>query len=221
MKLKELFEKAENGVLTYEQLEAAIKEAKANFVDVAEGGYVSKHKYEDELKAKDTQITTLNDTIKQRDTDLEALKGKLKDAGTDATKLAELSTNLETLQTQYDNDIKDYQTKLASQAYEFAVKEFASTKKFTSNAAKRDFVQAMIAKNLKIENNTIIGADDFVKLYTTDNADAFVVEEKKDDQGGDKKPKFVGSTNPSEKGQPDNAFLSAFNFTGVRPVEKE
>lgn len=215
MKLKDLFDKAENGVLTYEQLETAMKEAKANFVDLSEGGYVSKHKHDDEITARDAQITTLNDTITKRDADLADLKGKLKNAGTDATKLAELSTNFDTLQTKYDNDIKDYQNKLAKQAYEFAVKEFAGTKKFTSNAAKRDFIQEMLSKDLKMEQDKILGADDFVTAYSANNADAFVVEEtpKNDD-----KPTFVNPTPGPNNNPPENAFLNAFHFTGVRPM---
>lgn len=219
MKLKDLFDKAENGALTYEQFKSAMETAKANFVDVAEGGYVSKHKYDDDLKARDTQITTLNDTITKRDTDLADLKNKLKEAGTDATKLAELSANFDGLQNKYNTDIQEYQNKLAKQAYEFAVKEYAGTKKFTSNAAKRDFVQAMIAKDLKLENDTIIGADDFVKMYSTDNADAFV---KENPQPADNKPKFTNPTPGAGDNQPaENAFLKAFNFTGVRPVDNK
>ena len=217
MKLKDLFDKAENGTLTYEQFKTAMETAKANFVDVAEGGYVSKHKYDDDLKARDTQISTLNETITKRDSDLNDLKGKLKEAGTDATKLAELSTNFDSLQTKYNTDIQDYQNKLAKQAYEFAVKEFAGTKKFTSNAAKRDFVQAMIAKDLKLENDTIIGADDFVKIYSNDNADAFVV----DNPTPDNKPKFTNSTPGAGEAPAENAFIKAFNFAGVRPVEQK
>lgn len=221
MKLKDLFDKAENGVFTYDQLKAAIETAKANFVDLSEGKYVSKSKYDDDISNRDTSIKQYTDTIAQRDKDLADLRTKLKDAGTDATKLAELSTNFENLQSKYDTDIKNYQAQIAKQAYEFAVKEFAGTKQFTSNAAKRDFVQSMIAKDLKFENNTIIGADDFVKLYSAENADAFVAEQQNQQQQ-QTKPSFVNSTpgvnnNPT----PENAFINAFNFTGVRPPNQK
>ena len=42
MNVKELFDKAENGTLTYEQFLSAAGEAK--FVDLSEGKYVSKQK---------------------------------------------------------------------------------------------------------------------------------------------------------------------------------
>ena len=42
--LKALFS---NGPLTFEQFEAAVKEQKMNIVNLADGGYVSKSKYDD------------------------------------------------------------------------------------------------------------------------------------------------------------------------------
>lgn len=215
MTLKELFQKAENGTLTYEQFEAAAKAGNAKFVDLSEGGYVSKNKYDTDLAAKDSEISTLNGTISQRDTDLGNLKTQLEAAGADATKLQELTNNFTTLQGKYDTDMKAYKEQIKKQAYEFAVREFANNKKFTSNAAKRDFVQSMIAKDLKMEKDVILGADDFVNAYSKDNADAFVVEDPNPTPQPTPKPQFV---NPTPGGNPapadNNPFQ--FNFTGVR-----
>lgn len=216
MNIKDLFEKAENGMLTFEQFENAAKEAGASFKDVKDGNYVSKSKYDEALRGKDNEITTLSDklenlntTIATRDTDLANLKEQLASAGNDASKLEELNTNLSSLQAKYDQDVKDYQAKLDKQAYEFAVKEFANGKKFSSQAAKRDFTQAMIAKGLQLENGKLIGGDDFVSLYSQDNADAFVVEPPKaDPPKGDPAPSFVGST-PGDGKTPK---VGEFNF---------
>lgn len=225
MTIKEIFEKAENGTLTYEQFIELAKEAK--FADLTTGEYVSKHKYDEDIKAKDTEISGLNDTIKTRDNDLKDVKKKLKDAGTDANKLSEIETNLSNLQEKYNTDTKELQDKLNRQAYEFAVRTFAGTKKFTSNAAKRDFERSMIAENLKLDKSgqTIIGADDFVKIYSEANTDAFVVESPKPTEPEPPKPTFVnttpGSNDSSNSNNESNAFLNAFHFTGVRPMNKE
>lgn len=218
MTIKELFDKAENGTLTYEQFVDAAGTAK--FVDLSEGHYVSKQKFDDELANRDTRITSLTDTIAARDADLATLQQTLKDAG-DLDALKSASSNLEALQKKYDDETKAYQAQLAKQAYEFAVKEFANGKKFTSNAAKRDFVQAMIAKDLKLENSHIIGAEDFVSMYSADNADAFAVENNDPEPQQTPKPQFVSPTSNSggKEEQPD-AFLTAFNFQGVRPIPK-
>lgn len=199
MNIKEIFEKAENGTLTYENFENAIKESGAKFTDLSEGKYVSKAKYDDDLKAKDSSIEQLNATISQRDTDLAELQTKLNDAGTDATKLAELQASFDSLQTKYAEDTKAYQQQLADQKYEFAVKEFANGKEFTSQAAKRDFIRSLMNEKLKMKNDLIIGADDFATAYANDNADAFVVKSEPEapapTQGNSaNKPQFIGTT---------------------------
>lgn len=183
MNIKDLFENAENGTLTYEQFEAAAKEGGAKFADLSDGKYVSKSKYEADLKAKDNEITTrdeqintLNENISTRDNDIVSLQEKLKSADEDATKLADLTTSLTDLQSKYEADVKKYEDQMAHQKYEFAVKEFANTKDFSSEAAKRDFTREMLAKNLQMDGDRLIGADDFVSIYSQANADAFRIE---------------------------------------------
>ena len=210
MNLKELFDHAENGTLTYEQFMTAAGNAK--FVDLSEGNYVAKQKYTDDLAARDTRITTLDDTLKARDNDLASLRTQLEEAGNDATKLADVSSKFSDLQKQYDKDTKAYQKQLKDQAYKFAVTEFANQQNFSSQAAKRDFIGSMLAKNLQMENDTIIGATDFMSAYSQNNADAFVTESA---PASETKPHFVDSTNPGADGAADsNPFQ--FNFIGVR-----
>ena len=86
MNIKDLFDKAENGTLTYEQFEALVKENGLKFADLSDGKYVSKSKYEADLKAVNqqvetltTQITDLNGTITTRDADLEVQSGHHED----------------------------------------------------------------------------------------------------------------------------------------------
>ena len=215
MNLKDLFDKAEGGTLTYDQFVALAQENKSKFVDLSEGKYVDKQKYDDDLSARDTRIKTLDDTIKARDTDLGNLRTQLENAGTDADKLSKLTTDFTDLQNKYDKDTKAYEKQLKDQAYKYAVKEFTDKLNFTSQAAKRDFVKSMMEKNFTIENDIIVGASDFVTAYTKDNADAFVVEPTTPPAGNDK-PHFVDTTNPqgTPSGTP-NPFN--FNFTGVRP----
>ena len=242
MNIKELFANAEDGKLSLEEFEKAAKEAGAKFADLSEGKYVSKAKYEDDLKAKDADIATketekatlaeqieaLNGTISTRDEDLANLQKQLAEAGEDATKLAELNNSFTALQDKYDADIKGYQEKMQQQSYEFAVREFANTKNFTSNAAKRDFVNSMLKKQLAMEDGKILGREDFTEKYAEENADAFVVEtppeptpepqptpEPTPQPEPQPIPTFVGSTPGPEPGAGDTGF--DFHFTGVRP----
>lgn len=193
MLLKEIFDKAtsENKSLTWEEFEAIAKENKAKFTDLSEGRYVDKQKYEDDLAKKDTEISTLNDTITTRNADLDALKTQLTDAGNDAGKLEELNSNFAALQAKYDADTAALQAKLSAQSYEFAVRDYAGKQKFSSAAARRDFERSMINKNLPMEDGAIMGADDYMKAYAKQNADAFI---KPESNPGKADPQFVGST---------------------------
>lgn len=229
MTLKEVFEKAvnEEGIVTYEQFEQVAKEAGAKFADLSDGKYVSKSKYDADLKAKDAQIESvtaqienLNQTVTTRDDDLKKLQKQLEEAGQDAGKLEELNTQFSALQQQYDNDVKAYQEKMQKQAYEFAVKEFAATKQFSSNAAKRDFINTMIARGLQMEDGKILGREDFVEKYAEENADAFKVElppepvkeEPLPEVKSEPIPQFVSATpGPEPKSEEFD-----FGFQGVR-----
>ena len=226
--IKEFFEKGEDGKLTYEEFEALTKEAGAKFKDLSTGQYVSIGKYNsdlDEAKATATQlqeqIDNLNGTITTRDADLDALQKQVEAAKGDAEKLAELGQSLTDLQTKYETDVKNYQSQMAQQAYEFAVKEYANTQKFSSKAAKRDFTQAMIAKKLQMEGNQLIGADDFKSIYEQENDDAFykepeVVPEPEPVVEPEPKEEPVPTIVASTQGQtkPNEDF--GFHFSGVR-----
>ena len=210
--LKSLFEKAENGTMNFEQLQSACKEANIKLANLANGEYVAKQKYDDDISSKSETIKTLEDKIKSRDSDIKTIKKELEEAGDNKEKLTTLSTNLSDLQTKYKDDIAAYKSKLEKQSYEYAVKDFANSKKFTSKAAKRDFVNSMMAKELKMDNDIILGAEDFVNAYSAENADAFIVENPTPKPS----PQFVNST-PGNTPPDTNSNGFKFNFTGVRP----
>lgn len=210
--LKELFKTAENGSLTYEQLEAACKEKGIKAVNLSDGNYVSKRKYDDDLKAKDTAIDTLKGNLEARDSDISKLKEDLKKNEGDAQKAIDLNKQIEEWQTKYQTETDNLNAQLKKQAKDFAVRDFVGTKKFTSNAAKRDFTNYMMAKDFEVQDGKIIGEDDYLNAYTKENADAFVVEAPKDQP---KQPTFVNSTNGAEPITKSGGEFK-FNFTGVR-----
>lgn len=206
MTFKEIFEKAttENKALTLDQFEAIVKESKAKFADLSEGKYVDRQKYDDDLAKKDTEIQTLNDSIASRTNDMAALQEQLKNADNDTAKLEELTNSIAALQSQYDADTKKLQDQLAAKTYEFAVRDFANSQKFSSSAAKREFERAMIQKNLPMENGKIMGANDWLKEYTKDNKDSFVQDTPPAPATppADPKPQFAGTTPGTPSGSP-------------------
>ena len=212
MNIKDLFEKAENGTLTYDQFVEFTKANKAKFVDLSEGGYVDKQKHTDELSARDTRITSL-------DANLGELRQKLDAAGTDAEKLNQISTSFAELQAKYDADTANYTKKLKDQSYKYAVNEFAAQHKFSSVAAKRDFINSLLSKDFQLENDSIVGATDFVASYTKDNSDAFVSESTPATPPATPRPHFAGPTAPGVATPEDSGTPFQFKFAGVRPAE--
>lgn len=236
MNIKDLFDKAENGILDYEQFEALVKENGLKFADLSDGKYVSKSKYDSDIKGLNQQIETLNGqvetlngTITTRDEDLANLQKQLELAGEDKTKLEALNTQMSDLQAKYEANTKSYEDKLRQQSYEFAVKEYANTQQFTSKAAKRDFIKAMIEKNLKMEGDKLIGGDDFRELYAQENDDAFYVEKEPEPVV---EPEPAPEPEPTEPTAPIPTFVAStsgapqsdedtfdFGFVGVRAHE--
>lgn len=182
-KVDDIFSGAEDGTLTLEKFKALAEEKGAKFVDLAEGNYISLKKHNDEISAKDEQIDTLNGSLADRDKDLTSLQNQLKEAGNDAEKLNTLSADLTALQTKYEEDTKSYEHKLVQQARDFAIKEYAAGKKFTSTAAKRDYISTMQkSDSVKLDKaGALKGVLEFDNDYNKENADAFMSGEGGDD----------------------------------------
>ncbi len=210
--LKELFN---SGALTWEQFSKAVTDKGFKIVDLSKGEYVSKSKYDTDLQSRDEQITTLTGNIETRDKDLAEVKKKLESAGADADKINKLTADLSELQTKYDTDTADYKAQLDKQAYSFAAREFAGTQKFTSEAAKREFIRSLEEKGLKLDGGKIMGVTDFFEQYKKDNADSFAAAE-------DKNPHFVDKTGSGgmHTGD-DNPFITNMHFVGVRAHDEK
>lgn len=208
--LKALFEA---GALTWEQFSAAVTEKGYKIADLSTGNYVSKQKYNDDIQTRDTTISDLNTQIANRDTDIATLQSQLTDGSKDSeTKISDLTSQIATLQSNYETQKTDYENKLSAQQYEFAVRDFAGKQKFSSNAAKRDFIKEMISANLTMQDKTIMGADDFATKYRETNSDAFVVDEPVPPAQEPKdKPTFIQPTPPAPP--EENPFN--FNFQGI------
>lgn len=208
--LKALFE---SGALTWEQFSAAVTDKGYKLVDLSSGNYVSKLKYDDDIQTRDTTISDLNTQIANRDTDIATLQSQLTDGSKDSeTKISDLTSQIATLQSNYEAQKTDYESKLSAQQYEFAVRNFAGKQKFSSNAAKRDFIKEMISANLTMQDKTIMGADDFATKYRETNSDAFVADEPAPPaQEPENKPTFIQPTPPTPP--EENPFN--FNFQGI------
>lgn len=217
--LKSVFEAAQDGKLSFDELKDACKKEGIKLANLATGDYVSKQKYTDDLGVRDTKISTLESTLSTRDADLAEVKSQLENAGADKEKLATLTTQLNDLQNKYTADTKKLEADMLNQRKTFAVRDYANSKKFTSQAARRDFENYLMAKEFTVsDNGTLLGGDDFVAEYSKNNADAFAVDTPEPQEPKkDTLPQFVGSTPGNSTGDTKSFH---FNFTGVRPNKK-
>lgn len=188
--------------LTYDQLAAKVAEGKLNVVNIADGSYVSRNKFDDTVNGLKSQVTDLQGQIAQRDTDLAGLNEQLTAAQADAGQLAEAQKQFSALQSKYDKDSKAWEAKNAQQAYEYAIRSKAGELKFTSAAAKKDFIREAIAQGFKMDGDTLMGYTDFVAKYQENDPGAFVKETPAaDPKPADPTPTIVlpGKSNPNPR----------------------
>ena len=200
MKIEDIFTGAE-GPLTLEQFNEIAAGKGAKFADLSEGNYISVGKHESEINSLEKQIETLTETVTQRENDVNNLASQLEQAGNTEEALNNAYAQLNALKEQYNADAEAYEEQLSRQAREFAVKEYAATKEFTSAAAKELYIEKLIDSedvdfNRKGE---LEGMEEFDSRFAEKYENAFYVkEEPKDDpkpaEPTAPTPKFAGAT---------------------------
>lgn len=145
--LKELFG---NEPLTYDQLVDKATEKKMKVVDLSGGEYVGREKLNTIIAERDDLQTRLNEAN-------EMLEGYDPD----------WKQKAEQAQIEADNKIKAMQKK---QLY----KEQTTGLKFSSESAKRAFFSDLEAKDLPVEDDRVLGLDDFIKQYQESDPNAFL-----------------------------------------------
>ena len=191
-----------------------------NGSDIQNARNSEKGKFDNERTALQGQINDLQGQVTKRDTDLADLQSKLTAAQTDAGKLAEAQQALTGLQSKYDTERQEWTARNAQQAYEFAVKTAAGDLKFSSAAAKRDFVRSAIDKKMTMDGDKILGFTDYVESYKAADPGAFAVEAPPaPEQPETPKPDIVLPPSGSPPAPDGKGF--SFHFNGVRPKPQE
>lgn len=167
--LKELFGTGEDGqpvALTFEQLSEKLTAAKnIKLVNLSEGGYVSKDKFdakETELAGIKEQLNAANTTIQSyKDMDIEGIKQSAAD-----------------WEKKYNDDTSALQQKLIAQERAHNEDMFLSQYKFSSKAAAAGVKAEFVKRNFPFENGSFIGGKEFMDLLKADDdyKAAFIVE---------------------------------------------
>ena len=171
----------------------------------------AKQKLQSQIDTLQGQVTDLSGQVEKRDSDLKELQQKLTDAGQSSAKLTQIQQDLTTLQSKYETDKNEWQTKLVKQNYEFLAKDSINNIKFSSNAAKKEFLNGLMEKNLPVQDNKLLGFEDYLKTQQESDPGAFVIETPPTNP-----PKFVNPASPTPPPSNTDKNVFGFNFVGVR-----
>lgn len=210
--------------MTFAELEAALNGATdVQIVNLKEGGYVSKEKFDSkdaELKGVKAQLTAANEQI-------QSFKGKATDIDVANQKVAEW-------ESKYNTDTKALQDQLTAQARSHAEDMFLSGYKFTSKAARKGILDDFREQNFQLaDDGTFKGGKEYMEslMKNEDYKGAFVVEGESGDNGegqgnqnqnqnpgqnGRQNPRFAQGTNGGQEGAGGNQNPFNFSFTRLR-----
>lgn len=161
----------------------------ARFVDLAEGGYISKEKYlalktksdglEEQLKNASTEIQSY------KDMDVEGIKKKAQE-----------------WEEKYKTDTETLQKQIEEQGYDFEAERYIGKYKFSSELARKAALGEFREKKFQFQDGAFLGADDFMKQMKEANPAAFVEENSQEQPAaGGKFQTFVRGTSGSFKPQ--------------------
>ena len=130
---------------------------------------------------------SINELKKENDklkTEKEGLESQLNDAnekikGFSEIDVEKIKAEVDEWKEKYETDTKNLKDSLTQKDYDYKINELTNGLKFSSNGAKKSFINDLKEKGLKLENNTLLGFDDFVKSYRETDPSAFIKEDSK------------------------------------------
>lgn len=179
------------GKEVYEGLSEEIKKEYAEKeLIINDGSYIPKAKFD-----------SLNETKKDLENQLKETNDKVQELSKVDTE--ELKKQIEDLQKKYEEDTKALNSKYEAREYDIKLNDYAKDLKFSSNSARKSFMNDLKEKELKFEDDKLVGFDDFVSSYKENDPTAFI-EEKKEE------PSVTVNTGDShnDKEDTDDAFIN-------------
>ena len=157
---------------------------------INDGTYIPKAKFDN-----------LNEQKKDLENQLKETNDKVQELSKVNTE--ELKKQIEDLQNKYEEDTKALNEKYNKRESDIKLNDYAKDLKFSSNSARKSFMNDLKAKELKFEEDKLVGFDDFVNSYKENDPDAFI-EEKKEE------PSVTVNTgdNHNDKEDTDDAFIN-------------
>jgi predicted phage tail protein len=132
-----------------------------------DGTYFPKSKFDD-----------LNEDKKDLKKQLEEANAKIEELS--KVNAEDLQKEIDDWKTKYETDTNALNDKISKREREYIINDLTRDIKFSSNSAKKSFMEDLASKDLKIEDGKMLGFDDYLNSYKEQDAGAFV-EEKKDE----------------------------------------
>lgn len=173
MQLKELL-----GEELFSQVDAKIQEHNSGiedklqhvrFVDLSEGGYISKERYQESETEKNglkTQLANANKEIKSyKDMDIDGIK--------------QAAANWE---TKYNEDTQKLNAQMEAERKGFAAERFIDSQKIKSPLSRKAILHEFMAQNLELKDGAFVGAEEYMKGVREKYPDEFEQEEQEEDK---------------------------------------
>ena len=179
------------GKEVYESLSDEIKkEYEDKQLIVNDGNYIPKAKFD-----------SLNETKKDLENQLKETNDKMQELSKVDTE--DLKKQIQDLQKKYEEDTKELNSKYEAREYDIKLNDYTKDLKFSSNSARKSFMSDLKAKDLKFEEDKLVGFDDFVNSYKESDPNAFVKEDTKE-------PSVIVNTgdNHNDNVDTDDAFIN-------------
>lgn len=196
--LKKLFGTTEEGkpeAITFEELEKRLGENDIKIVNLSDGGYVSKEKYD----AKNTELNGIKEQLENANNEIQSYK----DMDIDGIKQASADW-----QKKYTEETEALTKRLEAQERSHKEEMFLKNYKFTSKAAEAGIKALFEQEEFKLKDGEFLGAKDFMNNLMEDDEykGAFATEEPAPEpqgEGGKNEPPKKPQFSQSRKGDPE------------------
>ena len=127
----------------------------------------------EELKKENEKLRTEKEGL---ETQLTEANSKIE--GFKEIDIDKIKAEVDEWKEKYETDTKNLKDSLTQKDYDYKIQDLANGIKFSSNSAKKSFINDLKEKGLKLEEGNLLGFDDFVKSYQETDPDAFMKEEE-------------------------------------------
>ena len=137
------------------------KGKQVKIANLGNGEYVSKSKY-DTLQ---TDLQNQKDLLKSANAEIDSYK---------SMDIEAIKKSAEDYKTKFETAEKDYQAKISEMEYNNKLDKYVGTLNLKNDIYKKEVISRIKEKELKFDGDTLLGAEELVKGFKEQYADAFV-----------------------------------------------